>query len=178
MAHKVYVYPHNDLSGLANFHLSVVNEKAERGATEGIALDCMSCIIALAFSAEALINFVGFKKVNNWKERAPFNQKIEALREEIGLPYNRLTEPYQTIEKVKKLRNDMAHAKPIEKDPHVSSFEELRNEMKAPWDEFLTVEFVNHGYKQMMHFETMLLELSDISIYDSVTRGTGSWSET
>lgn len=54
MSFTVCYYPHNDLGNLAHYHLEVINQKLAREEDEGISLDCMSFLIALAFSVEAL----------------------------------------------------------------------------------------------------------------------------
>ena len=73
---RVQIYPHNDLTNLAHYHLEVINNKVEKKVEEAIALDCMSCLIALAFSVEAIVNFVGSKKVKAWKEKRPYDEKM------------------------------------------------------------------------------------------------------
>jgi len=178
MTNTVYIFPHNDLSNLAHHHLAMINDKVANNNQSGISLDCMSCLIALAFSVEALINFVGFKCVSNWRERARFDEKIESLRSAIGLQYDTSSEPYTAIERLKTIRNEMAHAKPVERQSDAQSFDQLRNDMKTPWDEFSTPEFAKNSYQQLADFEKELLRLSGISVYDSVTRGFGSWDST
>ena len=72
MAFRIRIYPHNDLGNLARYHREVVNAKVTSGDLDGISLDCMSFFIALAFSVEAFVNFIGSKKVKNWNERAAY----------------------------------------------------------------------------------------------------------
>ena len=75
MSHKVSVYPHNDLLNLAHYQIKKINEKVANGDQDGIALDCMSVLMAMAFAVEAVINLIGHKKVMSWKERKPYREK-------------------------------------------------------------------------------------------------------
>lgn len=172
------VHPHNDLLNLAHYHRGVINEKNGHPDAEGVALDCMSCLIALAFSVEALINFVGAKCIDQWEERQPFHKKLSALETAFGLVYDKAKEPYSTIEKLKALRDQMAHGKPIEVSTTASSKEGLKKAMRAPWDEFLVPAFVNHAYDQVCAFEDNLLALGKIPLVETLTSGFGSWKET
>lgn len=172
------IHPHNDLLNLAHYHRGAINEKNENPDAEGIALDCMSCLIALAFSVEGLINFVGAKCVDQWEERQPFHKKLFALETAIGLTYDKAKEPYLTIKKLKTLRDQMAHGKPIEVSTTASSKEDLKKAMRAPWDEFLIPVFVNHAYDQICAFEESLLALGKIPLIETLTSGFSSWKET
>lgn len=172
------VYPHNDLLNLAHYHRAVINEKNGNADTEGIALDCMSCLIALAFSVEALINFVGATCVDDWEERQPFHKKFSALEAAIGLACEEVKEPYSTIERLKTLRDQMAHGRPIEISAVATPKEDLKKTMRAPWDEFLVPTFVNHAYDQVCSFESTLLALGKIPLAETLTFGFSSWRET
>jgi hypothetical protein len=172
------IHPHNDLLNLAHYHHSVINEKNGTPGAEAIALDCMSCLIALAFSVEALINFVGAKCIDQWAERQPFHKKLSALEATIGLAYDKAREPYSTIEKLKTLRDQMAHGKPIEVNTVAPSKEDLKRAMRSPWDEFLLPAFVNHAYDQVCIFENNLLALGKIPLVETLTSGFRSWKET
>lgn len=77
MKSKVKVFPHNDLFNLAHYHREQMNKKLESGGRDGISLDCMSCLIALAFTVEALVNLVGHKRIDKWKERDGYLKKSE-----------------------------------------------------------------------------------------------------
>jgi hypothetical protein len=178
MGHRIKVYPHNDLLTLAHYHREIVNRKVATNNEEALALDCMSCIIALAFSVEALINFVGSKKISGWKERNTFNAKIKALSGNIGLNFERTKEPYITVEKLKSLRDQMAHGQPLEDTKVVSSIEELTSALKVPWNSALTPSFANHSFAQVKVFKVHLLKLARIPLVDTLTSGVGSWTET
>ena len=79
MTHKIRVYPHNDLLNLAYYQRENINDKVAVDCQDGLALDCQACIISLAFSVEALINFVGHKKVENWNEFQRYPAKLRQV---------------------------------------------------------------------------------------------------
>jgi hypothetical protein len=170
---NVHIYPHNDISSLAHHQLKAINDKVRRGDNVGIAIDCMGLIISLAFSVEAIVNFVGHKKVSSWNERDRIDDKFQVLRREIGLPYDRSVEPYKTAYLVRTLRNDMGHAKPLEKDVEISHVDEIRGEMHTTWDEYLTPEQVNLFNMHVKELKQLLLSCSGISVHDSITRAFG-----
>lgn len=76
MVFEIEYHPHNDLENLARYHLEILNEKTRTSNLEGIALDCMSCLIAIAFCAEALINFLGKKRYPNGKNAIHSKTKL------------------------------------------------------------------------------------------------------
>lgn len=169
MTHRVYVLPHNDLLNLAFYHRETINRKLKEGVDEALALDCMSCIIALSFSVEALINFIGRKCVDAWDERSPFFEKIKKVLMKLGLSFDVSIEPYATIEILKKIRDQIAHAKPIDIAVHMPSRADLKDAMKAPWDKYLIPDFCKNAYTQVQSFEQLLITRSGIPIEETVT---------
>lgn len=169
MTHRVNIRPHNDLLNLAHYHYETINRKISDGVAEAVALDCMSCIVALAFSVEALVNFVGSVRVPAWKERRAFAEKLDKVTEAVGLPYDSTVEPYQTIAILKQIRDQIAHGQPIEKSVRVSSTATLKEAMEAPWDAFLTPAFCCRAYMRVNDFERLLLERSGIPIEQTIT---------
>lgn len=177
MGHRVHIYPHNDLMNLAHYHREVIQNKLSQKSEEALALDCMSCLIALAFSVEAIVNFVGSSKVKEWNEKSNYHQKMNNLGKVVGFQFDESTEPYTTLGRLRELRNAMAHGKPIEKMASVSSKVELKEAMAMPWDAFLTPEFSLQAFEQVKSFELALLENAGIPIGATLTSAFGSWSE-
>lgn len=178
MGHEAQVYPHNDLLNLAYYHKGVVEKKVADSNREAIGLDCMSCLIALAFSVEAIANFVGFKSISEWNERAFYRDKMAVLGKNLGFEFDPSAEPYSTLQILKTIRDQMAHGKPIETKAEISDREALRDAMASPWDEHLTPEFAEHAFMQVKLFEKMLLELAKIPLMNTLTSGTAVWIET
>lgn len=174
MSHNVCIYPHNDLLNLAFYHHETINDKVKRGTPDALALDCMSCIVALAFSVEALINFIGSVRVNGWQEHRPFSEKIKAVSEALGVVFDTVTEPYATVATLKKIRDQIAHGQPIEKTARVSSKADLKQAMKTPWDDYLKPAFCNKAYEAVQAFENELLERSGIPIGKTITSAFGA----
>lgn len=175
MGHEAQVYPHNDLLNLAYYHKGVVEKKVAEANREAIALDCMSCLIALAFSVEAIANFVGFKAIAKWNERASYKDKMVVLGKNLGFEFNPSKEPYSALQILKIIRDQMAHGKPIEVKAEISDREALRYAMATPWDEYLNPKFVKQAFEQVKFFEKMLLELANIPLMDTFTSGTAMW---
>lgn len=173
MTHSVHIYPHNDLLNLERYHHETINRKVNEKIEDDVALDCMSCVVALAFSVEALINFIGSKCVSGWKERRPFPEKIKEVMTALGLCYDESIEPYLTVATLKTIRDQIAHGQPIEKTAHVSSKADLKEVMKAAWDSYLTPAFCNLAYMQVQDFERQLLERSGIPIEATITSAFG-----
>ena len=169
MTHKINIYPHNDLLNLAHYHRSVINGKIERGEQDALSLDCMSCIVALAFGVEAFINFVGINKVENWDESQSFKNKIKHTYRAVGGVFDKDNDPYTTVWHLKEIRDSMAHGKPIENSVSLSSHQELWAEMRPPWDHYLNQEYINQAYTQVKAWQTELLELSDIPLDLTIT---------
>jgi hypothetical protein len=178
VGHQAQVYPHNDLLNLAYYHKGVVEKKEAESNSEAIGLDCMSCLIALAFSVEAIANFVGFKSIAEWNERASYKEKMAVLGKNLGFEFDPSTEPYSTLQILKTIRDQMAHGKPIVTKAEISDREALRHAMASPWDEHLTPEFAKTAFIQVKLFETMLLELAKIPLMDTLTSGSVVWVET
>ncbi|EPM6344219.1 TPA: hypothetical protein ACQYCZ_004568 [Vibrio parahaemolyticus] len=165
------VYPHNDLLNLGFYHLSTIRKKVESGNEEALALDCHSCLIGLAFSVEALINFIGDKKVEKWKERQPYFIKLKQVCKAADLKYEAGIEPYSTLSQLKKLRDSMAHGQPIV--GVTNSGGEARKALKCPWDDYLTVEFAEQAYAQVKEFQHSLLAGCKISLGSTISSASG-----
>ncbi|RLA37307.1 MAG: hypothetical protein DRQ64_09600 [Gammaproteobacteria bacterium] len=169
MNHRVRVYPHNDLLNLVHHQREIINNKKSEGIEDGVALDCLGCLISLAFSVEALVNFIGHKKINNWKERRPYMDKLNQVCIRAGLAFNKSKEPFNTLLQLKELRDSIAHGKPIEITTSVHSRAELRREMECPWDQNLTSEYVNNAYEIVKQFERDLFENCQITVGQTLT---------
>ena len=168
MATRARVYPHNDLSNLAHYQLQGIRAKVANGNDDGLALDCMACLISLAFSVEAFINFLGDHKLDKWNERSPFKNKIEAVCAGIGMKFDKQTEPFTSIWKLKETRDSIAHAKP----KLVTGDEDPQELMAADWDKLLDHEFLEQAYTRVSEFEKTVLAGYQISIVDSLTSST------
>ena len=73
---KKHIYIHNDLFESAHYFKEKIEIKLKNNDLDGIIFEYMACLIMLAFTFEAEINFLGHKLITNWKERRPFENKI------------------------------------------------------------------------------------------------------
>jgi hypothetical protein len=167
--HKIQVYPHNDIFNLAHYHLDIINKKVALRDENGLALDCMSFIVSIAFGIEAFINFIGFKVVYEWKERQPFKSKIENIYSSLGHSFKMEIEPYKSIWLIKEIRDSIAHGKPYEGIIQVRSTDELWLEMSEWWNHYLDSDFVNYTRKQVDVWINELLNLAGIKIEETIT---------
>ena len=173
MTRKVRIFPHNDLLNLAHFNLGVINEHVGKDDHEGLALHCMNCIVSTAFAVEAFINFMGSKKVEKWNERTKWYKKLQQICKAVGYEYNLDKDPLATIEKVKDIRNELAHGKPIEKMVEVGSKDELKQAMESPWSQCCTPEYANISYEQVNIFINEVIAKSGLKIFDTLTSSNG-----
>lgn len=173
MSHRVRVYPHNDLFNLAHYQKGVINNKVEQGVEDALSLDCLSCLISLAFTVEALVNFVGNKRVRDWQERKPYRKKISQVCQVARLNFDETVEPFSTLWTLKELRDVIAHGKPLEIRTIASTREELRAAMACPWDSNLNPDFINTAYDQVKAFERLLFVNCKIRIGQTLTSAVG-----
>lgn len=175
---RVRVYPHNDLLNLAHYQREVINDKVAQGVEDAISLDCLSCIISMAFSVEAIVNFVGHQKVHGWRERRPYRDKVNEVCEVAGLVFDETAEPFSTVWQLKETRDMIAHGQPFEGNVNVRTREELHTTMECPWDQHLTPEYINSAYEQLKEFERSLFEGAGILPVFTLTSSVGSSGET
>lgn len=139
------------------------------GIKDAIGLDCMSCLISLAFTTEALVNFVGKKRVRHWKEKNYYMPKMDQVCAQAGLKFSKHTEPYKTLWELKELRDSMAHGKPEEFETEIKDRDDLRKAMECEWDKNLTPTYVNSAYDQVKEFERLLFVNCKISVGETIT---------
>ncbi|KWB64156.1 hypothetical protein WL38_20285 [Burkholderia ubonensis] len=159
---------------LACYHREIIEKKVESGDHEGIALDCTSCLIALAFAVEALINFVGSRKVPDWNERAQSPLKIKKLSKALGITMQSGIEPFDAISTLREIRNGLAHGKPRQRVASAANRTELKEAMLAPWDGYLDPKTVAALYAQVVALRKILFDVAEIRWVDSLTSAVGS----
>jgi hypothetical protein len=178
--HKGYknVYVHNDLEGAAYHFKGVIESKLAAKDRKGIAYDYMACLLMLTFTFEARINFLGLKLISNWKERQPFNDKVEEVLKHLGLAPNRTTRPWIAIPRLKAFRDNLAHGKPDE-----TEFDEVINvpngavegpiNLNAGWLKYCDHDSVFNAYDDIDAIWKQLLEKSGIEVFETLTHGAG-----
>ena len=166
---RVRVYPHNDLMNLAHYQRETIRDKLATGEEYALALDCLSCLVSLAFSVEALVNFVGSKRVKGWKERKSYYEKISEVCSAAGEEFDKSVGIYKSLWELKELRDSIAHGKPIELTTDSKTRDELRVKMQCPWDSHLIPDHVESAYEIVKNFERMLFKNCNITIGETVT---------
>ena len=180
MSIKVRVFPHNDLLNLAHYQLEIINTKVENKEEDALALDCLACLISLAFSVESLFNFVGYKRLKKWEEdkveRKSYKEKFKIVCVPAGFSVEE--EPFITLWELKELRDSVAHSKSYIREAEAKSTEEIKKEMECSWDAKLTPEYVNHMYAVVKQFKKDLLEGAKIPLAESITSAFGTLTKT
>ncbi|MBN3761042.1 hypothetical protein [Burkholderia sp. Ac-20365] len=175
MSVRIKHHPHNDLMALAHHHVTTIREKIEAGRQDGIKLDCMSALIAMAFAVEALINYVGAEKIPAWNERSSYPDKLRILRRKINLSTEASAQPWLTLTTLKQVRNQLAHGKPMRSTARVTTKEELNEAMASPWDQHCTPETVEEAFANVREFRRLLLAAAQISLGASFTSAAGGF---
>lgn len=178
LSFRVRIAPHNTLVSLASYHVSVVREKVESKSHDAISLDCTSAVVAMAFAVEAIINFVGTKKVPDWKERAPFRRKLSSLEDVLGFVFDATVEPFRTVMRLKEARDTMAHGQPVEFQVEVATERAIGKHMQPVWSAEARPEFVFDAYSQVKAFQDLLFKLARIRPGAALTSAFGHGEET
>lgn len=155
----VRLNPHNDLGRLAYYHVENIRSKIASGSEKGIALDCMSAVIAMAFCVESILNYVGQIKLRDkWRERASYHTKIRELEAILGFRYDKSVEPYRTLEVLKRARDEMAHGKPMEFAITVKSTTEMARAIAPTWRTSAESELVMQAFDRVCDFRAILFK--------------------
>ncbi|EJB8544229.1 TPA: hypothetical protein ACF5B0_004686 [Vibrio parahaemolyticus] len=174
MSQKVRIYPHQTLQSLALVNHELLTDKLTAGDEADLDYYCINSIVSLAFSVEAILNFVGGKKVSGWKERQNWHQKLDKIYKAINEPLDFETEPLMSILKLKDIRNEIAHSKPVEVVKSASNHTEAKLNMKAEWELLLDPSFALHAYEQVDTFYHYLLQKFGISVFETLTSSIGT----
>jgi hypothetical protein len=175
---KKNVYIHNDLSNAALHFKTVIEEKLKSNDRAGIAFDYMACLVMVAFTFEAKINFLGHKFIQGWNEWQRFDDKVKAVLAHLKINPDWNKRPYSSIKNIQAFRNSVAHGKPVEvqyDETVVVPAEELdrRVDLSGEWQKACSPESVNEAYDDVETVWRELLKESKLSVFDTMTRGQG-----
>ncbi len=128
----------NDLSK-ANYHML----ETATSQRDGWFYDCMSSLIFSAFTFEAYLNHVGQKLFSFWDdiESISNESKLNVIYKQLSIEPDFSKRPYQTLKKVFKFRNAIAHGKSefIDKEAKIvkDEIEKIRRSHPlTEWEEF------------------------------------------
>ncbi len=173
---KKNIYVHNDLSNAAHHFFEQIQTKLGSGDRGGIAFEYMACLVMVAFTFEAKVNFLGHKLVPNWKERQPFNEKVTEVLDRLNIAPDWTVRPYSSIAMIKSFRDSIAHGKPIEiefDEEIVASKEEIdrRIDLDGEWVAYCSHDNVFNAYEDIQTIWAELLRLSRLQPFETITHG-------
>lgn len=156
--------------------MEAISAKLASGDRKGLTFDYMACLISLAFTFEARINFLGHKLVKGWKERQPFNDKIEEVLATLKVVPDFQVRPYSSIEMLKKFRDTLAHGKPVEvqfDEEIVLPPEEIdrRIDLDGEWAAYCEHENVFNAHADIDAIWKDLLQRGRLDLYETITHG-------
>lgn len=172
------IYVHNDLSNGAHHFVERIKERIAHDDRKGIAFDCMACLTLLAFAFEARINFLGFKRIKGWKERKPFNDKVDEVLGNLTLKPDWNSRPYSSISALKSFRDSIAHGKPVElefDEEIIGKPEEIdrKIDLDGEWIRYCTADAVFAIYTDFDTIWKELLAASGLKVFETITHGSG-----
>ena len=125
------VYSHSELHFAATWAL-------ERGKeNDDNKYDFLTAVVLAAFAFEAYVNFVGAKKILDWRksEREPIRKKLKRVCNAISVKPDWNKRPFDACEQLRLLRNEIAHAHTVSISEEREGFpEEPIQYPKAPWE--------------------------------------------
>jgi hypothetical protein len=175
-----HIHIHNDISNTASHLRKRVEDMEASGKRDGIALDITACLVMLAFTSEARINFIGARKVEGWNEWGPFTKKVNAVLAELEIEPDYSARPYSAIKLLQSFRNIIAHGKPstIKVDELIEAGPGDRyddGELKGDWEECLNVDFMRQCSDDINQIWEEFLAVSGIERYETLTHGSYSF---
>jgi hypothetical protein len=172
---KKHIYVHNDLSNAAYHFNKRVNERFTNNDMQGIAFDILAELVFLAFTIEAKLNFLGSKLIEGWKERKPFRPKLDLVLSHLRLNVDFDTRPYSTINRLKELRDSLAHGKPLllelDEEAVIDANKDDSIDLSAEWESYCTEEFANQAYNDVNEIWKQLLSASKLARFDTFSGG-------
>ncbi|MCP9230511.1 hypothetical protein NMG46_09665 [Mesorhizobium sp. LMG 17147] len=171
-----HFFVHNDLANAAYYFNNRIAERLKNDDREGVALEMMACLTMIAFALEAKINFLGYKLIPKWDERAPYLTKVKMVTKQLGVAFDEQTRPYKTVRALKNFRDTLAPGKPIELQNDkeiITTHEELekRGYLTADWQSQLNEQFVKDAFGDMEIIWRDLLNRSKLEIFDTLNGG-------
>lgn len=178
------VYVHNDLSQAATYFNDTIQAKLAEGKRDAIAFDGMACALMVAFAFEANLNFMGSYllktgKLKEWNDMQSFTKKLDKVFGTLAIPIDREKRPLSSMQRMKTLRDTLAHGKPVEKSEDgiaADDLEELERGMSlaSDWEKEVEPEVVKECLEDLDTVWKTMIEKSGINVFDTMTQGEGS----
>lgn len=170
------IYVHNDLFAAADHFKNAIEAKLKADDRKGIAYEYMACMVMLAFTVEARMNFLGHKLIRNWNERQGFDKKLDEVFKQLGVVPDWENRPYKSIANLKVFRDSIAHGKPLE----VEFDETLEGpadeidrliDLNSEWTKYCQHEIVFDTFNDLQVVWDALLRNSGLTVFDTITHG-------
>jgi hypothetical protein len=178
------VYVHNDLSQAATYFSGIIQEKQKNKSRDAIMFDGMACALMIAFAFEANLNFMGSYllktgKFTEWNETQSFTKKLNKVFGALGISVEREKRPLSSMQRMKSLRDTLAHGKPVEVEEDeevVGAHEELDRgaNLAADWEKDCTSDSVLEALTDLDALWKLMIVKSGINVLDTMTQGEGS----
>jgi hypothetical protein len=159
-------------------------EKTDKGIQDAILFDGMASAVLIAFAFEAKLNFMGSQLVRNgkladWNEFQSHTKKLKKVFDVLGIPIELEKRPLSSMQKMKTLRDVLAHGKPAEAktDEIVVGFpEELdrKVDLRAGWETYCTSDAVFEALEDLDQLWKLMIEKSGLRAFDTMTQADGS----
>ena len=175
---KRFVYIHNDLSTAAWYFKERFEEKLKKGERDGIAFDIMACLVMLAFTFEAKLNFLGDRLIEDWNERMAFDKKVSTVFDHLKIARDEKQRPYSSMELLKQFRDTLAHGKPIKEEFSEiveGKPEELdrRIDLSGAWEKDCNEDVARAASEDLDIIWKDLIKAAGLNIYDTMHQGEG-----
>lgn len=127
------------------FHASLVMLKKAEEDERGSNYTNMASLLFAAFTFEAYLNHLGALQIEYWPEIESIKvmDKYSCLCKDLGIKSSKSKRPYQTLSKLFRFRNSLAHGKTqiLKKEVKVDpSTDPWKHTPKTDWEEFCTHE--------------------------------------
>jgi hypothetical protein len=140
--------------------------------------DIVAGLIMTAFTVEARINFVGWKRVADWKEFSPTSAKLGRLYQQLGMNSpDEAVRPFSTLADLRKFRDTLAHGKPETIEFHgevvVDEDELSKIDLAGKWEANATSAFLSLAIEDSDQVWHDLLDAFGIDVYETLTQADG-----
>lgn len=175
---------HNDLANAAFYFKNNIVDKQTNGGG-GITLDCMACATMLAFTWEAYLNFFGSELLKDtWNEMEKLEVKETQVLEKLSMKPDWGKPPYNSVRTLIKIRNWLAHGKPVEKEvtkqviKGVEKVTARKIDLSGDWKMLCTPTIVVRAHDDLDALFKEMLQASGIASIETLSQGDGSISFT
>lgn len=169
-------YIHNDLANAALHIKCRIADKLIQNDMSAISLESMAYTVMLAFTFEAMLNFMGHKLMPDWKERKGAEYKRNRIFKQLKMNPDMGRRPYSTIDELRSFRNHVAHGKPLETS--IDEFVEVQDndshssiDLRTTWESLCRPENVFARSNDIDQIWREMLQASGIELFDTLSGG-------